>query len=149
MRVVVCGSRTFTDDAPVVCVLAGLLARTSAKGETLTVIEGAANGADALARTWAERWPRGDQAVAHERYPADWASCAPECRPGHRRSGRSTDTYCPLAGHRRNQQMLDEGRPDLVVAFVDKPLAESKGTADMVRRARKAGVPTYVVEAQR
>jgi hypothetical protein len=42
--------------------------------------------------------------------------------------------------------MLDEGKPDVVWAFVDKPLAESRGTADMVRRAKKAGVPVFVTE---
>jgi hypothetical protein len=46
----------------------------------------------------------------------------------------------------RNQHMLDNGHPDLVAAFVDKPLSESKGTADMVRRAIVAGVPVYVIE---
>jgi hypothetical protein len=35
----------------------------------------------------------------------------------------------------RNQAMLDYGKPDLVVAFPG-----GKGTADMVRRARVAGV---------
>lgn len=41
------------------------------------------------------------------------------------------------AGPIRNQQMLDDGKPDLVVAFPG-----GKGTADMVRRARVAGIPT-------
>jgi hypothetical protein len=35
----------------------------------------------------------------------------------------------------RNQQMLDEGRPTLVVAFPG-----GRGTADMMRRARVAGI---------
>ena len=39
------------------------------------------------------------------------------------------------AGPIRNQQMLDEGRPSLVVAFPG-----GRGMADMVRRARNAGV---------
>jgi hypothetical protein len=41
--------------------------------------------------------------------------------------------------------MLREGRPDLVVAFTVGPLAESRGTADMVRRAREAGVPIHLI----
>lgn len=40
------------------------------------------------------------------------------------------------AGPIRNQRMLDEGKPDLVVAFPG-----GRGTADMVRRAKAAGVP--------
>lgn len=47
------------------------------------------------------------------------------------------------AGPIRNQHMLDEGKPDLVLAFHDN-IEESKGTKDMVRRALKAGIPTIL-----
>ena len=43
------------------------------------------------------------------------------------------------AGVRRNQKMLDAGA-DLVIAFPG-----GKGTADMVRRAERAGVPVRVL----
>ena len=49
--------------------------------------------------------------------------------------------YGRAAGPIRNQQMLDEGRPTLVVAFPD-----GRGTADMVRRARSAGVEVIEVK---
>lgn len=45
------------------------------------------------------------------------------------------DKHGKAAGPIRNQQMLDEGKPDLVLAF-----AGGKGTDDMCRRARAAGV---------
>lgn len=77
------------------------------------VIEGDAHGADRLAWRWAVA-----NGVPVEKFPANW-----------RRDGRA-------AGPIRNQQMLDEGRPDIVVAFPG-----GRGTADMVRRARKAGIP--------
>ena len=48
--------------------------------------------------------------------------------------------FGPSAGGIRNQQMLDEGKPDLVVAFPG-----GKGTADMVRRAENAGVKVIKV----
>jgi hypothetical protein len=52
------------------------------------------------------------------------------------------------AGPERNQRMLDEGRPDEVWAF-HTDTALGKGTADMVRKARAAGVPVRVhVEAE-
>jgi hypothetical protein len=54
-------------------------------------------------------------------FPADWA-----------RFGRA-------AGPIRNQRMLDEGKPTLVLAFHNN-IVESKGTKDMVKRARKAGI---------
>ena len=52
-----------------------------------------------------------------ERFPADWSE------------------YGKAAGAIRNQQMLDEGTPDLVVAFPG-----GNGTLDMVRRSQRAGI---------
>lgn len=56
-----------------------------------------------------------------EAHPADW-----------QRHGRA-------AGPIRNQQMVDSGA-DLVIAFPG-----GRGTADMVRRARAAGIPVRVI----
>lgn len=132
MRVLVCGSRTFTDPRPVDTMLYGLwrpliadIGRAAKRDGVMTVIEGGAKGADALAAFWAQS----HEGVCWIQVPANWA-----------RDGKA-------AGPIRNQRMLVDGNPDLVLAFVDKPLAESRGTADMVRRARGAGVRTYVVEA--
>jgi len=75
------------------------------------VIHGCAKGADTLGRRWAES--RGREQRAR---PADW------------------QTHGLRAGPVRNQEMLEEG-PDFVVAFPG-----GNGTADMVRRARRAGV---------
>jgi hypothetical protein len=76
------------------------------------IIAGGAKGADSLAADWA--------AVEHtdyKEYRADW------------------EKHGKAAGIIRNQQMLDEGKPDLVIAFPG-----GNGTADMVNRAKKAGV---------
>lgn len=81
-----------------------------------TLIEGEARGADSIAKEEATRL-----GYIVRGFPANWAE------------------YHRAAGYIRNQQMLDEGQPDTVVYF-HKNLAESKGTADMVRRARKAGI---------
>lgn len=95
--------------------------RAVLEGSRVSVlIHGAARGADTVADDWAE-----DRDVTTRAFPADW------------------NQYGKAAGPIRNQQMLDEGKPDLVLAFHDD-LAASKGTADMVRRAKKAGVPVYV-----
>jgi hypothetical protein len=77
------------------------------------VIHGGALGADLIAKEWAVSRVR-----PHWTFPADWYE-----------NGKA-------AGPIRNQQMLDIGKPDLVVAFPG-----GRGTADMVRRAEKAGVP--------
>lgn len=76
------------------------------------IISGMARGADTLAVTYASRFK-----IPLLAFPANW------------------DAHGRSAGPIRNQQMLDEGKPDLVVAFPG-----GRGTADMVRRARKAGV---------
>jgi hypothetical protein len=48
------------------------------------------------------------------------------------------DKLGAAAGPVRNQKMLVEGRPDLVVAFPG-----GKGTADMVRRSERAGISAF------
>lgn len=120
MRVLVCGSRDFDDLKIVQAVLMGVYRHHPG----IHVIEGGARGADRIARNFAvsQKW-------SGDTFLADW-----------KMHGKG-------AGPRRNQRMLDEGKPDLVLAFVSKPLTESIGTADMVRRARAAGVKTYVIEA--
>jgi hypothetical protein len=130
----VCGSRTFSDPHPISAVLSGLLDQSIVEFDTpLVIIDGGARGAD----EWARRWFGGEvdghtylvhDKVEHATFPADWE-----------RHGKS-------AGPIRNQQMLDEGKPEIVWAFVDKPLSESRGTANMVLRSRVAGLPVYVVE---
>ncbi len=126
MRVLVCGSRTWSDPATIHAVLFGLSAMQRDDGSEgdpeFVVITGGAAGADRQATVWAQTWDR-RWAV----YLADWSE------------------HGKAAGPIRNQRMLDEGTPDVVWAFVDKPLAESKGTADMCRRAKAAGLPVYVV----
>jgi hypothetical protein len=120
MRVLVCGSRTFTDAQFVWDVLRAY----KAHGVSV-VITGMAKGAD----THAVNWANANHITLHE-YPADWK------------------THGKKAGVLRNQQMLND-EPHVVLAFVDKPLEESKGTADMVRRAMRANVPTYVLQRVR
>lgn len=47
-----------------------------------------------------------------------------------------TQKYGKSAGPIRNQTMLDDGKPDLVLAFPG-----GRGTADMVAKAEKHGIP--------
>lgn len=109
MRVLVCGGRNYDDTATVFSALSAIDGET----EIAAIIEGGATGADQRAAEWARI-----NEVDCELFVADWVH-----------KGRK-------AGPLRNQRMLDEGKPDLVVAFPG-----GKGTADMVRRAEKAGVP--------
>lgn len=128
MRVLVCGSRDFTDKRAIWMVLSGI----SWISERVTLIEGGAAGADRIAAEYAEGIVSGSASGSHwkhEQYKAEWAK------------------YGKTAGRIRNKQMLTEGKPDMVLAFVNKPLAESKGTADMVLQATQADIPTYVIRS--
>lgn len=82
------------------------------------VIHGAASGVDEQAMIAAQAIP----GVKHLPFQADWHT--------HRRA----------AGPIRNRRMIEEGKPDLVVAFPG-----GRGTANMVAQARKAGIDVIEV----
>lgn len=106
-RVLVCGGRYFNDWRAIYKGLNELGRRPT------LVIHGAASGVD----DWAAKWADANK-IPWLSFPAEWG-----------KHGRA-------AGPIRNQQMIDDGRPDLVVAFPG-----GVGTADMVRRAEAAGIP--------
>jgi len=116
IRILICGDRNWTDKK----VMLEFLWKLSR--DTL-IIEGEGRGADRIARDLAILL--GFNILP---FPADWKR------------------YGKAAGPIRNQQMLDEGKPDLVVAFHNN-LSKSKGTKDMVNRAKKAGIPVQVIRS--
>src|SRR5947208_664188 len=99
-RVIVCGGRDFGDREA----LYAALDRLHTEYSFSVVTAGGARGADNLAAEWAK-----DRGIPAEVYMADWKG-----------QGRA-------AGPIRNERMLKEGRPDLVIAF-----AGGKGTAGMM-----------------
>ena len=93
---------------------------TEMKGCPRRIIHGDYRGADALADEWGRR-----MALEVLPVPADWKK------------------HGPAAGPIRNAAML-EHKPDLVIAFPG-----GGGTADMVRKARAAGIDVAEIrEAQ-
>ena len=112
MRVLVCGGRDYTDADRIFAALDRL---HSPCGRITCIIQGEAPGADAWARKWAER-----NGVPVEGYEAEWGK------------------YGKRAGPLRNKRMLDEGRPDGVVAFPG-----GRGTADMVGQAEAVGLKVW------
>lgn len=85
------------------------------------IIHGEAHGADELAAQWARR-----NDVADLGFRANWYPHG---------AGRNRGPLDRSAVPRRNQRMIDEGKPDFIIAFPG-----GSGTADMVRRARAANV---------
>lgn len=82
------------------------------RNQDLTIIEGGALGADRIAQNFAKQ-----NKIKLETFQANW------------------NLFGNRAGTIRNAQMLREGKPDLVIAF-----AGGRGTADMCRKARSAGI---------
>lgn len=76
------------------------------------VIQGEADGGDLIAKLWAL-----ENGLDCESFPAKWKK------------------YGKRAGYIRNQQMLDEGAPDVVIA-----LPGGAGTKMMTKLARESGV---------
>jgi hypothetical protein len=122
-RVLVCGSRDW-DDSDIIWTTLHGFNRTV---DFMEVIEGGARGADRAAKEWAKVHEGPDLSL--RTFPADW------------------DRYGKGAGHIRNKQMLDEGKPTLVLAFKDGfDYTHSRGgTENMVALAKAKGVPTYVI----
>jgi hypothetical protein len=112
-RVLVCGGRNYGDTRTLYRVL------DHVDPKPTMIIQGGANGADACASIYAYH-----RQIDERVFWADW-----------KKHGRA-------AGPIRNQKMLDEGKPHLVVAFPG-----GTGTADMVRRAKAAGVRVIEVNS--
>src|SRR6266478_6988357 len=106
MRILVCGGRNAGDyEIP-------KFIETLDKYPITAIIAGEAKGFDQMAKSYAL-----SKEIRYEGYSADW------------------DKYGKAAGPIRNKQMLDEGKPDLVIAFPG-----GKGTANMKEQARIAGI---------
>lgn len=119
IRVLVCGDRNWKN--------MGIIERELIKLPADTIIiHGAARGVDTLAKFVAERI--GLKIINDGKgFPADW-----------KRYGRG-------AGPVRNKQMIDEGKPDLILAFHDD-IKNSKGTKNMINRGIEAKKKVILIE---
>lgn len=126
MRLLICGSRDWTDKGAIIRAVHWLM-----KMETIDIIIEGENGkrdrtgrvikgADLLAREVAD-----EMDIPVDPYRPDWS-----------RGLRG--------GPERNTRMLIEGKPDLVMAFHEHLFGKSKGTKDMVRQAILFGVPVLI-----
>ncbi len=125
MRVLVCGSRDYADTMHVFDTLDNL---NRTRGPITCVIHGAGTGADTASMEWAQMEAEHNpyRKIVHHPFVADW------------------HTYGRAAGPMRNQRMIDEGHPDLIVAFPG-----GAGTRDMVARAKAARLEVIEVPARR
>ena len=124
MNILICGSRDWDDFTTIKKYLEEV--KNTADNnlqKPITIIHGGCKGADSIAGYLAKQF--GFQVRV---FKADW------------------NKYGKAAGPIRNKQMLDEGNPNLVVAF-HNALEESKGTLDMVSQAKKAGINVIVIKS--
>ena len=119
VRIIVCGSRKWTDRWFFEQAMRNTLGPFVDLNE-LTIVHGACpTGADQMADEWARR-----RSVNVERYPADWKE------------------HGKAAGPIRNALMASKGA-DLCIAFL-LPDGKSRGTTNMIRCATDAGIPVRV-----
>ena len=116
MRIVVTGSRN-ADEKDCGFVVRALDAL--AKQYKLTgIAHGAASGVDVFADAWGKRY-----GISVEAFPADW------------------DEHGPAAGPIRNREMLEQFKPQLVIAFPEpKSRPTGSGTWDTIEAAVERGI---------
>ncbi len=116
MRLLICGDRKWKNKKRIFRLL------KSNKQRIDVVIEGDATGADKLAGECCMKL-----GIPYFAMPAHW------------------DFYKKAAGPIRNSWMLKFGKPDEVWAF-HSDIKNSKGTADMVKRAKREGIVVRIFE---
>lgn len=114
MKVLVCGGRDYSDKEKV----NDSLNRLKEKHGIELIIEGGAKGADKLGGDWADI-----NGIAHCTFHANWSALGKR------------------AGPIRNQNMIDFGLPDCLVAF-----AGGIGTNGMIKLAESAGIPVWRIQ---
>lgn len=117
LRVLIFGSRDYCNAQRVLDELTALQDTEGVK----VVIEGEAKGADTLGRLAAEQLN-----IPVVKFPANWK------------------VYGRAAGSIRNQQQLDEGKPNYYLGF-SSHWETSKGSLDMLQRLTKAKVNGKVI----
>jgi ribA/ribD-fused uncharacterized protein len=115
-RIIVTGSREWTDRDAVHRDLATLPRHFDCRPDQIIIVNGKARGLDNLARAIAL-----ELGMAVEDHPADW------------------ETYGKAAGHRRNREMVEAG----AVGAIAYPIGESRGTRGCMALCEAAGIPVW------
>jgi len=125
MRFLICGGRDFGNENEEWWFIHETLTKliNYDKYEYIVIINGAARGVDSISSEWARSLD-----IPVIEYPAPW------------------DKYGKSAGFIRNKQMLDEAKPDWVLAFPGGP--GTKMMTELSRRPKykKAGVKVKEIE---
>lgn len=129
MKTIIAGSRHITDYSIVVDAV------TEAVKEGLVpslIVSGAAKGIDSLGERWAL-----NNGVKVDPYPADWDNI--EIEGAVIRYHANGKPYNVVAGHMRNEKMA--ANADALIAI---PTKSSKGTWDMIKRAKDHNLRIFI-----
>ncbi|MDH5561968.1 MAG: DUF2493 domain-containing protein [Deltaproteobacteria bacterium] len=142
MKIIIAGSRKFKDyeylKKKCVDIISELQYAWEVPSTDIEIISRHTDGADKLGEMFAEEF--GLKVVL---FPADWKDMSPPVMIGTNAFGQ----YNILAGKNRNQKMLDyAGMDGVTIGFV---FGESKGTKDMIKISKKAGIPTFRIDTQK
>lgn len=117
LTVCICGSREFKDKDFLYTKVDEVITKLY---DEYVIIEGGADGADALAIEYAN-----DHGIPYAEFKADW------------------NTFGKAAGPIRNKYMAEES--DVVIAFKLKD-KKCKGTNNMIEQSRRLGKQVYIFE---
>lgn len=134
LRILVCGSRDWTDRDRVAQELAKLIKMMEVHADNVLVITGGAEGADNLI----EDICKNELAIACAVFPAPWEAY------------KKIHGNVRAAGPKRNGWMLRWGQPDYILAF-HPFLPNSRGTKNLLEQARSRnplidGIPIRIIE---
>ena len=130
MKVIIAGWREFKN-YEILCEYCDKMLQNKSN-EEIEIVSGKAPGADALGESYAKLR---NYKIAP--FPALWNDMSEPCL---RRKRKDGSEYNALAGPNRNQKMADYA--DVLIAFYNGN--PKSGTADMIRRARKKGIPVRI-----
>lgn len=116
MRVIIAGSRDYTNILQFQLLLNNKLKDSNIGLKDLTIISGGARGVDQMGEAFAK-----NNGIALEIFPADW------------------NKYGKRAGFIRNEEMAEKA--DALIAFWN---GESNGTRHMIRTANKKGLKVWI-----
>ena len=114
MKVLVCGGRDYTDHKRGFQVLDDFAESNNID----LIIHGGARGADAIAAFWALL-----RGIKAQSFPAQWS------------------VFGKSAGMLRNKRMIEEGKPDIVIAFPG-----GAGTENMKDQAKSANIKVMEID---
>jgi len=118
MKIIIAGTRNFTDKHLLFCQMDWILSQLDLQFCNIWIVSGTAEGADKLGEEWAE-----ERKITVSRFPPDW------------------NKHGKAAGPIRNAQMADAA--DMCVVFWD---GKSKGTKNMIETALSKGLLVKVIK---